>query len=114
MAEPDGQHLEIYSFLLERFAGAENAAPRAAIIKSFNFFKQKEIGDRFFRQVVSDLVTIYKKAICTTPDSGYYVARTGKELDAAVNHLRAIGAANFERAKALAETEPLERQERLF
>ena len=114
MSAPDGLHLEIYEFLLENFAGVDNAAPRAAIIQRFGLVRKRDINDRAFRQIVSELVTLYKKAICTTPEAGYYVARTGKELDAAVNHLRAIGAANFDRAKALAATEPLERQERLF
>jgi len=60
------------------------------------------------------LVTDFHKAICTTPAHGYYAARTGRELDAAVNHLKAIGTTIFERARALEATEPLEKQERLF
>ena len=36
-----------------------------------------------FRKVVLDLMTEYKKAICTMSDGGYYVARTDSELDAA-------------------------------
>jgi hypothetical protein len=105
---------EVWRFLLERFAGVENAAPRSAILSRYNLVNKKELSDRVFRQVVSDLVTDFKKAICTTPEVGYYVARTGRELDAAVNDLKAKGAAIFERARALEATEPLEKQERLF
>lgn len=119
MAEPTGLHLEIFQFIKSRFTGAENATPRDQVIVQFNFYKKKDINDRVFRQVVSELVTVYKKAVCTTPGvkdkpAGYFFARTGTELDAAVNHLRAIGSANFDRAKALAETDPAERQERLL
>jgi hypothetical protein len=71
----------------------------------FNLIKQRELDDRVFRQVVSDLVTDFKRAICTTPAHGYHVARTGRELDATVNHLKAIGATIFDRARALEATE---------
>lgn len=119
MSDPTGLHLEVYQFLAERFTGAENATPREKIIAQFKFYRNKNIDDRLFRQVVSDLVMVYKKAICTTPGTkgnpkGYFFARTSAELDAAVNHLRAIGSANFERANALATTDPAERQGRLL
>ncbi len=109
-----GLHLEIYQFLLDHFTGVENAAPRSAIRMRLKILKNRDINDRAFRQVVSELVTDHKKAICTTPDHGYYVARTGKELDAAVNHLKAIGSTIFERARALEATDPLDKQESLF
>ena len=105
---------EVWHFLLDRYVGVENAAPRSAILARYNILKNKELSDRVFRQVVSDLVTDFKRAICTTPEVGYYVARTGRELDAAVNDLKAKGAAMFDRAHALEATEPLEKQERLF
>ena len=98
-------HSEIWHFLLERYVGVENAPPRTAILVRFNLIKQRELDDRVFRQVVSDLVTDFKRAICTTPAHGYYVARTGRELDATVNHLKAIGATIFDRARALEATE---------
>jgi hypothetical protein len=63
---------EIWQFLLERFVSVENAAPRSAILSRYNLFKKKELSDRVFRSL------ILKKAICTTPEVGYYVARTGK------------------------------------
>jgi hypothetical protein len=107
-------HAAVWQFLLDRFVGVENALPRAAIVVRYNLVNKKELSDRVFRQVVSDLVTDFKKAICTTPAAGYYVARTGRELDAAVNDLKAKGSAIFERARALEATEPLEKQERLF
>ena len=107
-------HLEVWQFLRERHVGAKNAAPRSAILTRFNLVKHKELSDRAFRQVVSDLVTDFHKAICTTPEAGYYVARTGRELDAAVNDLKAKGAAIFDRARALEACDPLEKQESLF
>ena len=58
---------EIWQFLLERFVGVENAAPRSAILTLDNLTK-KELSDRVFRQV-----TDFKKAICTTTEVGYYV-----------------------------------------
>ena len=48
-------HSEIWHFLLERYVGVENAPPRTAILVWFNLIKQRELGDRMFRQVVSDL-----------------------------------------------------------
>ena len=76
--------------------------------------KKKELGDRFFRQVVSELMTEYKKASCTMSDGGYYVARTGSELDAAAMELEGKGAACFERARQLRQCDPIDRQESLF
>jgi hypothetical protein len=37
---------DVWQFLLERFAGVENAAPRAAILTRFNLVKKKELSDR--------------------------------------------------------------------
>jgi hypothetical protein len=54
------------------------------------------------------------RKVCTTPEVGYYVARTGRELDAAVNDLKSKGAAIFERARALEATEPLENRRGCF
>jgi hypothetical protein len=56
---------EIWQFLLGRFVGVENAAPRSAILTLDNLTKKK-LSDRVFRQV-----TDFKKAICTTPEVGY-------------------------------------------
>ena len=55
---------EIWQFLLGRFVGVENAAPRSAILTLYNLTK-KELNDRVFCQV-----TDFKKAI-TTPEVGY-------------------------------------------
>ena len=49
--------------------------PRAAILIRFNLVRRKPISDLEFREIVSELVTVYKKAICTTPARGYFVAR---------------------------------------
>lgn len=105
----------IWSFLIGHCAGPEKAMHRAAIISRFNLINPtREIHDRLFRQVVSDLVITYKKAICTTPADGYYVARTMRELEGGIRALEAKGATIFQRARALKETLPLEKQERLF
>ena len=66
---------DIWQFLLEGYVGIENATPRAGILARFNLIKKKELSDRVLRAVVSDLLTDFKKAICTTPEVGYYVAR---------------------------------------
>ncbi len=47
-------------------------------------------------------------------DGGYYVARTGSELDAAAMELEGKGAACFERARQLRQCDPIDRQESLF
>ncbi len=70
MTEPTGLHAEIWSFLVEQFAGMENASPRKAILPRFNVFKHKEITDRDFRDAISVLVNVYKKPICTSPSTG--------------------------------------------
>lgn len=84
------------------------------IIQRFNLIRKKELSDRFFRKVVSDLVTEHKKAICTMSDGGYYVARTGSGLDAAAIELESKGAACFDRARQLRQCDPIKRQESLF
>lgn len=104
----------IWQFLKDNFAGPDNALPSATIIARLYLRHHIKIDDRTFRQTVSDLVTRFKKPICTTPANGYYVARTSRDRDLAINHLKSIGAAAFERARALEETETLERQETLF
>lgn len=104
----------IWNFLREEYVGPEAMTPRAAILARFNLMTGRDLDDRKFREAVSELVTIYKKPICTTSAGGFYVARTMKDLDLAVRDLEAKGAACFERARALQETIPLERQERLF
>lgn len=104
----------VWSFLRESYVGPEAMTPRAAILVRFNLMTGKDLDDRTFRQVVSELVTLYKKPICTTSAGGFYVARTTKDLDLAIRDLEAKGATIFERARALKETIPLEQQERLF
>lgn len=112
--EPSGLHAEIWGFLVEHFVGVENRTNRAAILQRFNLISGKNLSDRFFRQIVSDLVTDYQKAICTLADGGYYIARTGRELDAAAAELESKGAACFDRARRLRQCEPIDRQESLF
>jgi hypothetical protein len=105
---------EVWNFLLTRHAGEENAMPRAAILTRFNLVRHKTISDREFREIVSELVTVYKKAICTTPVRGYFVARTVAEKNHAINYLDSVLTEVGDRRRALAEADPLERQERLF
>lgn len=105
----------VWKFLSEHYAGPENATPRVTIIARYNLLHQEhELSDRVFRQIVSDLVTVFKKAICTTPKSGYFVPRTLGERNEAINYLKAAGSEMFVRARALEEADPLEHQERLF
>lgn len=68
---------EIRQFLLERFIGVENP-----ILVRFNPIRKREISDREFRETVSQLVTVYKTAICTSPTRGYNMARTMSEKSA--------------------------------
>ena len=105
---------EVWNFLLTRHAGEENAMPRAAILTHFNLVRHKTISDREFREIVSELVTVYKKAICTMPARGYFVARTVAEKNHAINYLDSVLTEVGDRRRALAEADPLERQERLF
>ena len=65
----------IWPFLKERFAGKENAAPRAVVVTRFNMVRAAPISDRDFRDTVAHLVTIDKKPICTTLAAGYFVAK---------------------------------------
>ncbi len=105
----------IWEFLKEKFVGRENATPRATIIARYNLMHpRQELSDRVFRQIVSDLVTLFKKAVCTTPGSGYFVARASRERDEAINYLKSAGSETFGRARALEEADPLECQESLF
>ena len=57
---------------------------------------------------------IFKKLICTSPSRGYFVARTQAEKQEALNYLDSVLTEVGDRRRALAETDPLERQERLF
>ncbi|HWO42639.1 MAG TPA: hypothetical protein VNO43_12635 [Candidatus Eisenbacteria bacterium] len=104
----------IWSFLKEHYAGLENAAPRAAILTRYNLIHRSDISDRDFREAVSQLVTIFKKPICTSPAKGYFVARTEREKQEALNYLDSVLTEVSDRRRALAETDPLERQESLF
>jgi len=104
----------VWGFLLDRFAGIENAAPRATILSRYNLVHKKEVSDRDFRETVSILVSIYKKAICTHPARGYFVARTVAEKNEAINYLNSVLTEVGDRRHALAEVDPLERQERVI
>ena len=105
---------EIWSFLLEKFAGIEHAAPRVTILSRFNMVRAGQISDRDFREAVSNLVVVFKKPICTSPSKGYFVAKTEREKQEALHYLDSVLAEVGDRRRALAETDPLERQERLF
>jgi hypothetical protein len=104
----------IWEFLRQHFAGIERATPRVTILARYNLIAHSQIGDRDFRDIVSRLVTVYKKPICTTPHRGYYVARTEREKTEALNYLDSILSEIADRRRALADTDPLERQESLF
>lgn len=117
MSEPTGHHLEIYKFLLENFAGIDKAAKRSAVLQRFNLVHKKEITDRDFRAVISELIVVYKKPICTAPSSGYYVAIGEAEKDIALHYLDSLLTEIGDRRRALAAAVPLAarpRQERLF
>jgi hypothetical protein len=104
----------VWSFLKERFAGRQNATPRATILTRFNLLRLSELSDRDFRDTVPQLVTVFKKPICTTPTAGYFGANTEAEKREALNYLDSTLTEIGDRRRALAETDPLERQERLF
>lgn len=104
----------IWRFLLERHVGPENAAPRAAILARYNLLRNSNLDDRDFRHVVSELVTVFKKAICTSPARGYFVARTIREKEEALHYLDSVLTEVGDRRRALAEADPLDRQERLL
>ena len=71
------------------------------------------LSDREFRDTVAQLVTVYKKPICTTPAAGYFVAETEAEKKEALNYLDSMLTEIGDR-RALAETDPLERQDGCF
>lgn len=75
----------------------------------FNMVRLSEISDRDFREIVSELVTVYKKPICTTPAVGYFVAKTEAETKEALSYLDSVLTEVGDRRRALAETDPLER-----
>lgn len=106
----------LWAFLRERHVGPENAQPRAAIFARFRLLNQRfeAVDDRSMREAVSELVTIFKKAICTTPARGYYVARTMAEKQEALHYLDSVLTEVGDRRRALDEADPLERQERLL
>jgi hypothetical protein len=60
----------------EKFAGKENAMPRATILTGFNLTRALPLSDRDFRDAVSHLVIVYKKPICTTQAAGDFVTKT--------------------------------------
>ena len=59
-------------------------------------------------------MTVFKKPICTSPSKGYFVVRTQAEKQEAINYLDSVLDEVGDRCRALAETDPLEQQERLF
>jgi hypothetical protein len=104
----------VWAFLKERFAGKENAAPRATILTRFNILRHAPISNRDFRDTLSQLVIIYKKPICTTPAERVFRGenRGGKKRGA---QLSGFGSDRGRRSPACAgRTDPLERQEKLF
>ena len=89
MAEPTGLHLEIWRFLVETFAGIENASPRSAILQP----------------------------ICTAPSTGYYLACGEQEKQVSLNYLDSVLTEVGDRRRNLADAVPLgakPKQERLF
>lgn len=109
-----GLHREVWEFLADQFSGQEKAARRETIICRFNLVHRRELDDRVFREIVANLVKDYKKAICTHPQKGYYVARTEQEKNAALNYLDSVIAEIAERRRSLADADPLDKQGRLF
>ena len=104
----------MWGFLKERFAGKDNAAPQATVLTRFNMLRAAPVSDRNFRDTVARLVMVYKKPVCTTPAVGYFVAKTEAKKREALNYLDSVLTEVGDRRRALAETDPLERQERLF
>jgi hypothetical protein len=77
------------SFSEKGFAGAENAVPRSATLT--RFIRHQELPDRDCRdRVGSQLVTVFKKPICTSPAKGYFVARTERDQQDALNYLDSV------------------------
>ena len=104
----------LWAFLRERHVGPENAQPRAAILARYNLLHNSQLDDRHFREAVSELVKVFKKAICTSPSGGYFVARTLAEKKIALHYLDSVLTEVGDRRRALDEADPLERQERLL
>jgi len=103
----------IWKFLLKGYSGKENVTRRTIILARYNLMHNVELNDRIFRDEIVALVRIFKKAICSTP-SGYFVARTVGEKQHSLNYLDSFIGELVQHRNALAEAEPLERQERLI
>ena len=117
MTEPTGLQAEIWSFLVEHFAGLENASPGSAILQRFNPVNHKEISDRDFRDAISVLVNVFKKPICTAPSTGYYLACGEQEKQVSLNYLDSVLTEVGDRRRNLADAVPLgakQKQERLL
>jgi hypothetical protein len=111
------QERAIYDMLLAHNIGEERAQPREKILERWNHFhgiQHGKLTDRAFRQIVADLVTHFSRPICTTSAGGYFIARTGDELDMAVRDLESKGTTILERARALRKAQPLEPQKSFF
>ena len=106
----------LWIFLCEHFMGKENATPRRAIFARFRLLNPRweTATDRKLRETKSELVKIFKKAICSSPSRGYYVARTMAEKSEALNYLDSVLTEVGTLRRDLAEADPLERQERLL
>jgi hypothetical protein len=44
-----------------------------------NLLRNSYLSNRDFRDVVSQLVTVFEKPVCTSPAKGYFVARTERK-----------------------------------
>jgi hypothetical protein len=112
-SQMDKLQTSIWKFLVEGYSGKENVTLRRAILARYNLMHSTNLADRIFRDEVVALVTIFKKAICSTP-SGYFVARTMGEKQHSLNYLDSFIGELVQHRNALAEADPLERQERLL
>lgn len=107
------RHAAVLRCLSDHYCGVENAARRKVIRARFNELNGRKIGDRSFRRIISELVVIFKISICTTPSKGYFIASTVQEKNEALNYLDSVLTEVGDRRRALANSDPLERQGRL-
>ena len=84
----DEKTAAVWQFLHEHYFGHDAASPRTRILEHFHRVSRFRLDDREFRNIVADLVTTWRKPICSTATTGYYVALDRWEIDAAVADLR--------------------------
>ena len=104
----------VWQFLRHHYVGRDRACTRDKILEHYNEDARAPLADRDFREIVSTLVSTYRKPICTLSRGGYFVAHEQEEIAGAVSELRVRAQRLLSRASALAVTDPEKVQTEMF